>query len=464
MRGRALLVIGALFCVLAAFMPGAVRAQSATEPLAMSGTLRAGQAGEVPYSAIRPAKWNGTLIVDLDFIEWNQAQRQWFLDRGYAIGGTRRNQNESAYNIREIVDNLLEVRRLLTDRAGAAPRRTIAFGVSRGAIVGRSAIDLHPEIFNAAVVFSGGGAGVVGYLQTKLDAMFALKTLVDPASPMALVHVPRPKAGGAQESAYAAMMEKAKSTPQGRARLVLAAAFDQQPRWSMRQSEKPAPDDFDAQATHMIAGLNPNQGPRWQVEVLNGGNVSWNHSVDYRAALDRSGVADVVRDQYRKAGLNLDADLETLAKAPRISADPEAVARAERNVSYTGKIRGPVLSVKTVGDPADPPATDTAYSQTLERAGTRDLLRNVYVERPGHATMSLLEKIAGFQAIVDRLDRGTWDDEAALPATLNALSEKLAHESQADLGTSRFVLYKPAQALRTWDFTNFGTYRPPATR
>jgi hypothetical protein len=175
-------------------------------------------------------------------------------------------------------------------------------------------------------------------------------------------------------------------------------------------------------------------------------------------------VADVVRDQYRKAGLNLDADLETLAKAPRISADSEAVARAERNVSYAGKIRGPVLSVKTVGDPADPPATDTAYSQTLERAGTRDLLRNVYVERPGHATMSLLEKIVGFQATIDRLDRGAWDDEAALPATLNALAEKLAHESQADLGTSRFVLYKPAQALRTWDFTNFGTYHPSVTR
>jgi hypothetical protein len=63
------------------------------------------------------------------------------------------------------------------------------------------------------------------------------------------------------------------------------------------------------------------------------------------------------------------------------------------------------------------------------------LLRNVYIERPGHATMSLLEKIVGFQATVDRLDRGAWDDEAALPATLNALAEKLAHESQADLGT-----------------------------
>jgi hypothetical protein len=433
------------------------------ETIALTGILHAGEAGEVKYEVIKPGSWNGTLVLDLDFTtSWPAAQRQWFLDRGYAIGGTHRNQNESAYNIREIVENQIALRRLLSERAGA-PKRTIAFGVSRGGIVARSMIDVHPDVFDAALAFAGGGAGVIGYLQSKLDATFALKTLVDPTSAVPLVHLPRPQSGGATESAYAALIQKAKSTPQGRARLTLAAAFDQQPRWSITRSPKPAPDDLETQALNMQAGVNPNLGPRWQAEAVNGGNISWNHGVDYRDALSRSGVEDVVRDQYRKAGLDLDADLAALESAPRISADPAAVMKAERNYSYTGKVRGPVLSIKTVGDPADPPSSDTAYTQTFQRAGTRDLLRVAYIERPGHSTQSILEKLTAFQYLVNRLDGGTWDDEATLPARLNSLAESLARQSPVDLGTSLFVSFKPAPALRTWDFTNFGTYRPAAT-
>ena len=453
--------------VLAAFTIGAVVAPSRgaaqsprAEPLTLEGTLHAGDVGEVKYQVIKPAAWNGTLVLDLDFTtSWNPVQRQWFLDRGYAIGGTHRNQNESGYNVREIVENQVALRRLLSEKAGT-PKRTIAFGVSRGAIISRSMIDMHPEIFDAALAFAGGGAGVIGYLQSKLDQTFVLKTLVDPASTLPLVNLPRPQAGGAVEMGYAAMLEKARSTAQGRARLTLAAAFDQQPRWSLVRTPKPAADDLDTQAANMQTGFNPNLGPRWQAEAVNGGNVSWNHGVDYRAALEKTGVADVVRDQYRKTGLVLQADLEALAKAPRIAADPAVVAKAERNYSYTGKVRGPVLSLKTVGDPADPPSSDTAYNQTLQRAGTRDLLRVAYIDRPGHSTQSLLEKVAAFQYLMNRLESGRWDEEAAVPANLNALAAELAGASTVALGDSRFVNFQPAQALRTWDFTNFGTYRP----
>jgi hypothetical protein len=116
--------------------------------------------------------------------------------------------------------------------------------------------------------------------------------------------------------------------------------------------------------------------------------------------------------------------------------------------------------LKTVGDPADPPSSDTAYTQTFERAGTRDLLRTAYIDRPGHSTQSILEKVTAFQALMSRLESGKWDEEATLPARLNTLAASLARQSSVDLGTSMFVAFTPAKALRTWDFTNFGTYRP----
>ena len=67
--------------------------------------------------------------------------------------------------------------------------------------------------------------------------------------PLPLVNVPRPQQGGTAETALSALMEKARSTLQGRARLTLAAALDQQPRWSIVGSPKPAADDLDNAAT-----------------------------------------------------------------------------------------------------------------------------------------------------------------------------------------------------------------------
>lgn len=434
---------------------------AATEPVAIEGTLREGQVGQTPFQVHAPASWNGTLVVDLDFVTgWRPEQRAWFLEHGYAIGGTRRTQNESAYQIRDYVENFMTIRARLAERAGRMPTRTIAYGVSRGGIPTRAAIEIHPEIFTGAVAFSGGGLGIVGVLLPKLDVVWTLKTLVDPSSSFSVVNVPRPADGSPAEKAFNELLAKAKATPAGRARLTLAASFDQQPTWSMARTAKPDGRDYDAQAEHLVASVGSFQSVRWQIETMAGGNPSWNNGVDYTRALERSGLADLVRDQYRKAGLSLDADLKTLASAPRISAAPEAVAVAERNITYTGKIRGPILNVKTVGDPADPPAFDSAYTQTLERAGTRQLLRNVYIERPGHATMSVLERIAAFQMVMNRLDGGTWPEERQMPAALNTLAATIARDWKGSpLGDALFTFFTPVPSLRSWDFSNWGTYR-----
>lgn len=460
MCARLRTAIGTLGLVVALWAPGA----GAQAPLTLNGTLRAGTPGEIPYEVVAPPQWNGTLVLDLDFItSWSPTLRQWFLERGYAVGGTRRLQNAAAYQIRDYIANFIAIRGLLIERIGRPPARTIAYGVSRGAIPARAALELHPDVFDGAVVFSGGGQALVGLLNTKLDSLWTLKTLVNPQSALKLVNLPPPGQADA-DAAFRELLALAKSTPQGRARIVLAAAFDQAPTWSVARSPRPAATDFDAQAGQIMTSFGGFEGPRSQIEAMAGGNPSWNHGVDYRALLEQSGLAALVRDRYRKAGLSLDGDLETLAKAPRIAADPAAVANAERHVGYTGRIRAPILSVKTTGDPADPPAADTAYTQALRRAGTVNLLRHVYIDRPGHATMTLAERSAAFQTLVNRLDSGRWPDEQDLPADMNALAARLKQESASDLGVAEFVRFVPAPALRTWDFTNWGTYQPPAAR
>lgn len=431
----------------------------------ISGVLRQGLVGQTPYEAIKPAQWNGTLVLDLDFVSdtWGAVQRRWFLEHGYAIGGPNRQQDESAYEMADHVGNFLTIRRLFIDRFGT-PARTISFGVSRAGFPALSAIDMHPEIFVGTVAMSGGGHGVVGTLLSKLDAVWAIKTLVDPSSPLPLVNLPRPGEGRyPPDAAFGAIVDTAKTTPLGRARLVLAAAFDQAPIWSIRNSPQPGPADYDRQMENVVssfAGGFPHR-VRYLNEAMAGGNFSWNHGVNYREQLERSGSIELVRHAYAKAGASLDADLDALATAPRIAADPAAVAKAERNGGYTGKLRGPVLLVKTIGDPYDPPSAEMAYEDLVRKAGTQELVRTVYVNRPGHATQTVVEKIAAFQTLIERLDTGRWASARELPGRMNTIAAEIRRETTPDLGESTFVYHRPAMASRTWDFTNWGTYAPP---
>ena len=120
------------------------------------------------------------------------------------------------------------------------------------------------------------------------------------------------------------------------------------------------------------------------------------------------------------------------------------------------------LSVKDV------PRMERFYTQVLGftvtdrgNAGGMDLVRTIFTARPGHATWSVLERVAAFQALVDRLDQGRWGTATDLP-DLKAGAGRLTAGAQGDLGGELFVDLHPAAALRTWDASNWGSYRPPA--
>ena len=82
----------------------------------MPVVARPGEPGQTPYSVLKPASWNGALVLDLDFNGWNATQRQWFLEQGYAIGGMARTQNQSAYEIHQYIDNYVTIRRLFIEK------------------------------------------------------------------------------------------------------------------------------------------------------------------------------------------------------------------------------------------------------------------------------------------------------------------------------------------------------------
>jgi hypothetical protein len=417
----------------------------------ISGNLDDG----TPYAVHKPAPWNGTIVLDLDGAGITGARLDWMTRHGYAVGGTSR--NIVGYNFKKAVENLITVRGIFSEKYGM-PKRTLVSGGSRGGFVSRLAMEFSPDIFEGALMTAGGGAGQIATLNMKLDAVWALKQLVNPKTPLKLVNITDQSA---EETALKALITEADATPQGRARLTLAAAIEQYPAWADPKSPEPAPDDYDAQYKQILAffAFSKPVVVRRGVEAVAGGNVSWNNGIDYTVQLNNSGRLEFVKAMYAKAGLSLSDDLQTLAKAPRISADPEALRIAEGLMTYTGKIKGPVMNVDNIGDPVDPTSCEAAYEETITSAGNRNLLRNAYVHAPFHGGSNALELITGFVILISRLDTGEWGSTS--PESMNKLAAEIAAESP-DLFpgmTARFIEHKPDKPLRTWDAGNYGAYK-----
>lgn len=452
----------ALLLIAFAVAPVWVEAAAVEE---ISGTFDDG----THWLARKPENWNGTLLLDLDgagFLarsEGSASQAKpvrrpnpfddWLFEQGYALGGTTR--EPVGYDFPKAVDHLLEVRRLFAEKWGV-PKRTIASGGSRGAFVVRLSLELYPGIFDGGIMYAGGGAGEIAVLNNKLHALFVLKTLVDPDSPLTIVDVVDVEK---EMRALNELLAKATATPQGRARLALAAAVQQFALWVSRGKPKPNPTDYEAQLDQIAENFVFAMAipVRAGVERVAGGNVSWNTDADYAQLLRRSGRTAMVEALYRKAGLSLEQDLRTLATAPRIRANPGAVRRAEGMLTYTGRIEDPLVNVDN-DDPVDPASDKLAYIRTLQRAGRAHLFQLLWSDSAGHGGPTHLDRAVGFALLIRRLETGSWGD-TSLPA-LRMLATEIKRATTVDLGET--TLFDPGQLpepASEWDVTHWGTYR-----
>ena len=180
-----------------------------------------------------------------------------------------------------------------------------------------------------------------------------------------------------------------------------------------------------------------------------GGNPSSNTGVDYRRQLRKSVDFREVKALYEAAGLSLDQDLATLAAAPRIAADPPAEAYLDHYITIDGRLGGvPVLAMHTVGDGVVVVQSERAYRDAVTAAGDRNLLRQVYVQRAGHCSFTSAEMIAAFQALVQRIDTGSWGD--LKPRTLNQQAVALGIGACGLPTSAEFVKATPKRFPRSF--------------
>ncbi|MBU6535010.1 hypothetical protein HZS56_28555 [Streptomyces sp. A108] len=400
-----------------------------------------------PYRFVVPDRWNGVVLVGLDFVSEaaDDPLTAALTGRGYAVGGTSR--DVTGWRIADAVDNQASALGRFEEAVGP-PRWAIASGRSMGGFVSAGAAQVHPDVFDAAVPFCGGLGGSVGQWNQKLDTVFTLKHLLFPDSALPVTEIPADteRATADWRSALAA----AQAAPAGRARIALAAAVGQLPGWGLEAdgTATPVPDPGDAEAVQegmylaLAGGSQPYIGQamssRRSIETLAGGNPSWNTGVDYARQFAAAGPEQrrTVRKLYSRAGLDVRADLGTLSRAPRIAADPAAVAYLEKGIVFDGDLRIPVLTVNPIGDQISTVAQQQAYGEAVRAAGNAALLRQSYVRTVGHCTFTPGEQVAAITAMTERLTTGRWSD-AATPAGLNRRAGEAGEEP------GRYVHYRP---------------------
>ena len=210
-----------------------------------------GTIGGANYLIQVPANWNGTLLLYSHGYVFpgspltphdasDSLTGGALLQQGYALAGSSYSRN--GWALQQAFHDQFALLDFFNTTCGR-PARTIPWGDSLGGIITAGLVQLDPQRFAGAMPLCGVLAGGIGTWNQALDSSFAFDTLLAGGS-LPLVHITDPTSGFQQAQAIIAAAQK---SPQGKARIALAAAMGDLPGWFYAASPEPAKTDFAAQ-------------------------------------------------------------------------------------------------------------------------------------------------------------------------------------------------------------------------
>jgi len=227
-QGLRALVAIALFAATLLAGGGAV---ASTAPVDQTGVING-----AAYQIEIPTDWNGVLLLyshgyvipgssnpptDVGDLQTHD----YLLANHYALAGSA--YRTTGWAVHEALEDQIALLNFFDDHFGK-PRQTLAWGHSLGGMITAGLVQQHPRRFDGALPMCGVLAGGVGVWNTALDAEFVFKTLVAPGSDLQLVNIADPTANLGLAEGF---LQHAQATPQGRARIALAAAVGDLPGW-----------------------------------------------------------------------------------------------------------------------------------------------------------------------------------------------------------------------------------------
>jgi pimeloyl-ACP methyl ester carboxylesterase len=388
--GRSLALVAALLC-------GSAQAESppATEATCPSGLPAATRcltgrdnAGASYWIAV-PRDWNGVLVLHAHggpelgaprAERTAQDLKRWavMVKAGYAWAGSTYHQG--GVEVRAAGEDTERLRGIFGAVVGK-PRLTILHGQSWGASVAARAAEAYPASFDGVLLTSGVLGGGSKSYDFRLDLRVVYQALChnhplpsEPAYPLwqglrpgsSLTHA---ELARRVEACTGLNLKPEQRTAEQQRRLATILKVVRIPERSL------------------LGHLN---WATWHFQDiafkrLDGGNAFGNIGARYVGSEDDDALnADVAR--YR--------------------ADPAAVARFSDDTDPTGRIKVPVLTTHAADDPVAFVELDSAFLETMQRAGTADHLVQTFTDEHEHSYLSDAEYPALMEALLAWVTKG----------------------------------------------------------
>lgn len=382
-----------------------------------------GELDGVPYRIRVPDNWNGTLLVYAH--GYNEtttppplapqpADEAALLGKGFALAASRfagsipmpLMATEAGWTVKNAMQNIVALTTAFRDMVGR-PRRTIMWGKSMGGLITLGVIEKFPGLFDGAVALCPLAAGTPRMYDHKLDVTLAY--------------------------AVALGWDDAWGTPgdlrddlnilnavYGHAKQRLGPEF--KGFWEFLRLVNRIPYDasFYAPANNRLMTLYMAMAPRIDLDRRAGGHVAEN--------LGRMYTLSDADKSYLRNTYNLDPDplLAAMNAQATYASDRNARNYAEHYVDPTGRIRRPVLTVHTTGDPLAIPNNESAYLDVVTQEGNCGLLEQQFTAGNGianaHCTFTSAQEIAAIDAMMNWLDTGDRPDPSFFPTAKGFLS------------------------------------------
>ncbi len=413
----------------------------------VSGTLADGTTWIAEY----PQAWNGTLLLyshgfgPLTAADApDPATKAALLADGYALAGSSYDPNNSDWALDTAVsDQFNSLAAVESTVLPSRPAHVIAVGTSMGGLVSALEAQQGAGRINGALTTCGIVGGGVNLNEYQIDGEYAIAQLLGNPGTQ-LVGFGNATTALGTAAALTADAGAAQATAAGQARLALAMAFLNVTPWDpSATAPAPASDpaaqekaEYDTLFGGSFSIMDFIELGRVSVDQADGGNATWDVGTNFARVLAHSPYKTQVAALYRKAGLNLHADLATLTSHTSITADPAALRSLYQTSVPTGRLEVPELDLHTIGDNLVPVQNENNYARLVERAGSGSLLRQAFTESYGHCNFSSAELVAGVEAIMHRVTRGQWGN-VATAASLEQAAEATG------LGQAHFANYYP---------------------
>jgi len=397
-----------------------------------------------------PSPWNGVvLLYSHQFGALSAtdvptaAAKQPLLDLGYALVGSSYDPNGSLWALGSGVRDQFQALGALGSDLPSAPKAVIAFGASMGGLVSALEDEHAGGRIDGALTACGVVAGGIQLNNYQLDGEYTISQLLAANKAIRLVGFGTPARGLSTGRQLDAVAQRAQRTPNGRARLALAMAFLNVPRWAPGEP-MPGPAAYQTQEAGQYAfeftgtttTIDNIESSRASIEQAAGGNGSWTVGVNYTRLLNSSPYASEVKALYRQAGLSLNGDLAELTRDARIKADTRAIQWLQRTSVPTGHLQVPELDMHTIADQMAPVQQENYYAQLVRQNRASQLLREAFVERQIHCAFTLPELLAGLLAVQHRVQSGSWGS-VTQPSQLEASANAF------NAGPAAFIPYSP---------------------